>query len=66
MDQKPTIGRIVHYKVDDGGIAPAIITRVHNDDCVNLRIFLDGRPCESRTSVVRGDGRGQWDWPPIK
>lgn len=44
---KPTIGRIVHVFVPpdwNGGsdVAPAIITRVHSDTCVNLRVFYDG------------------------
>lgn len=44
---KPAIGRIVHVLVDPGinngsDVAPAIITRVWSDTCVNLRVLHDG------------------------
>ena len=63
----PTIGRIVHYNAfadEHVKVSPAIITRVHNEECVNLRVFFDGRPSTPMTSVVRGDKLGQWNWPP--
>lgn len=41
-EQKPTVGRIVHFKVSENIVRPAIITRVWNGDCVNLAVFLDG------------------------
>jgi hypothetical protein len=45
--QKPTIGRIVHTRYK-GDPAPAIITRVHSDQVVNLRVMRDASnetPC---------------------
>lgn len=44
---KPSIGRIVHViadpKVNNGSdAAPAMITRVWSDNCVNLRVLHDG------------------------
>lgn len=44
---KPAVGRIVHVlvdpKVNNGSdVAPAIITRVWSDNCVNLRVMHDG------------------------
>ena len=44
---KPAVGRIVHAFVDPAlnngsGIAPAIITRVWNDEMVNVRVLVDG------------------------
>lgn len=69
----PTVGRIVHYKcVDDGEIRPAIVTKVWTEDCVNLLVFLDGSldygkgHTLSFTSVMRGNEKGQWQWPTIK
>lgn len=71
MDQKPSIGRIVHYFVNravkDGQPYPAIITHVFSETCVNLFVFSDATyPFDGqlRSSVVRGDGPGCWDWPP--
>lgn len=43
-EQKPSVGRIVHYvyDTDDASeVRPAIITRVNRDGTVNLRVFLD-------------------------
>lgn len=74
---KPTIGRIVHYRLPQhivgaesaGELRAAIVTRVWNDTCVNLAVFWDGEmvPVEGLparvTSVVQGTGDGQWDWP---
>lgn len=43
---KPSVGRIVLFTVgtEDGPTKtlPAIVTAVHGDICVSLRIFLDG------------------------
>lgn len=74
---KPSIGRIVHFVVDygnEGKIAPAIITQVWSDTCVNLRVFYDGTnhaPSgteEWKTSCAydereKPDPR-TWHWPP--
>lgn len=69
----PSIGRIVHYfpgpeeVVNDRGIMPAMITAVHNENCVNLKIFVDGQGQELwRSSVVQkapGYDTRCWDWP---
>lgn len=45
--QKPSVGRIVHVTVDPrhnngADVAPAVITRVWSDTCVNLRVLHDG------------------------
>lgn len=67
----PTVGRIVHYrpiadefKNNEADLAPAIVVRVWGPDTVNLRIFTDGGEVIWKTSVVQGDGAGQWSWPP--
>jgi len=70
---KPSIGRIVIFHLGDGddGInngsreVAAIVTRVWNDICVNLRLFYDGEGCptEWKTSAELGTQPGQWSWP---
>lgn len=76
-DQKPSIGRIVHFVLPAmrSGPArhrPAVITMVYSDTCVNLRILFDandpeiyGEREDRRKSVVL-DERGEphtWHWP---
>ena len=74
-EQMPTVGRIVHYWTNpkvgyaskDPVCLPAVVTRVWNRDCVNLRVIADGMPdADARlTSVVRSDEPivGFWRWP---
>ena len=57
---KPTVGRIVHVIVDPkqnngSDIAPAVITRVWSDECVNIRILHDG-------PSVPPEGTHRQDW----
>lgn len=67
---KPSIGRIVHYKNTDtekefspaAELAPAIITSVSSDTCVNLAVFRHSW-IDYKSSVLQGPGQGQWDWP---
>ena len=67
----PTIGRTVLYRVAPGDrylrgsdVLPAVIVRVHDSACVNLRVEPD-RPGYSvwKERVVFGAGPGQWSWP---
>lgn len=56
----PSVGRIVHVTVDPkvnngSDIAPAIITRVWSDTCVNLRVLYDG-------PAVPPEGTHRQDW----
>lgn len=73
----PTLsrGRIVLYQVhpdDPPAIRsngaewlPAIVVQPFSDDVANLQVFCDGVPGSSwKTSVQKGDGPGQWMWPP--
>jgi hypothetical protein len=77
--QKPTVGRIVCYTLEDGPnagkVRPAVIVKVWSDTCVNLRVFLDGTNDspdgwslfnEWKTSVLEGQpGENfRWFWPP--
>lgn len=64
---KPSIGRIVHYATADGHVLPAIVTEVHNDTCVNLRVFTDSSENPWHLTSVLFDGHGAaecWRWPP--
>jgi hypothetical protein len=72
--QTPSIGRIVHYRLraqDDAvgpAIAPAIITRIWSERCVNLTVFLADGPPVTRSSVELEDATGsigRWFWPPL-
>ncbi len=73
MDQEPTIGRIVHYVLDNylDEHRPAIIVNVWGTTIVNLQVFTDGRnDVQDRTfwkSSVDYDQefkeRGTWHWP---
>jgi hypothetical protein len=54
MNQKPTVGRIVHFVEPVGDFQEhkaAIITRVHNDTCVNLTVFKCNGALEGKSSV---------------
>lgn len=72
-NQKPSIGRIVHFypgtgdlQMDEAGrrqtAQAAIITRVFSDECVNLNVFTD-MGVVIQTSVLRGVDGYRWDWP---
>ena len=64
---KPTIGRIVIVPVDPArnngaDVAPAVITRVWNDTCINVRVLLDGPDTEWKTSLkLCPDADTMWD-----
>lgn len=73
MDQKPSIGRIVHYrptKAEESNGAPvfaAIITRVWDNEAVNLTVFPDLRAPFMVGTRIRAHDQpdpGQWFWPP--
>lgn len=68
MEQKPSVGRIVHF-FEDVGSEPqaAIITEVFSDDCVNLTIFPSVQPpIVDKTSISKKTEFQKsycWDWP---
>jgi hypothetical protein len=52
----PSLGRIVLFTVpphsnNASDVAPAIITRVWSDTCVNLRVLLDSQSLDWKTSM---------------
>lgn len=64
---EPSIGRIVRYNLKQGIQVPAIVTRVHSSDMVNLRVFYDSPPLDNeefRSSIPKGTASGTWSWPP--
>ncbi len=72
---RPTLGRIVIFHLDEKQSqvmnnnqpdAPAIVTAVWGDECVNLKIIHDGIHNSWRTSATMGDKPGQWSWPVIE
>lgn len=61
--QKPSVGRIVHYHVEDCESLAAIITAVVDDEVVHLCVLApDGMSFQK--NVLFGDGDGRWSWPP--
>lgn len=79
---KPTIGRIVIYYPQKSERellnnyltkAPAIITAVWSDTCINLKVLCDGPFNLWKTSVNKFDSNingtpfteNVWDWPNI-
>ncbi len=75
MEQKPTVGRIVHYhpteaeKQQIGGgntdadPLPAVIVRVWSDTCINLKVLTDGPNDLWITSAMLDGGAHTWEWP---
>lgn len=71
-EPKPSVGRIVHYHFPDNAqsaanngqaIAPAIITAVWSDSCVNLKVLHDEQFNTWKTAVMKGTGPHNWNWP---
>ena len=42
---------------------PAVIVAVWSDECVNLKVNLDGDGEIWKTSINNGNEQGQWNWP---
>ena len=65
MDQKPSIGRIVHF---GEACDAALVVHVWSEETVNLAVFdHNGTGSASRTSVQRVEGESpepsRWHWP---
>lgn len=68
MEQKPTIGRIVHFH-DEGGPYAAIVTAINRDGTLELVTF--GRNSiyfqhnvRSRHADETDNFDNSWSWPP--
>jgi hypothetical protein len=48
---------------EEGTVCPMIVTRAWADGVVNGQVLLDGSDSLWATSVDRGNGPGQWQWP---
>lgn len=72
MDQKPTVGRIVHYQAygTPGGEyasvpRAAIVTQVHSDECVSLCVLNPtGQFFNQSVNYSAEPKPGCWNWPP--
>jgi hypothetical protein len=72
MKMKPSIGRIVHVHNCTYGPAgtpvAAVVTRVVNEEVINVMAFIDGGPAQAlqgiSTSSEPGTGDMYWGWPP--
>lgn len=76
----PTIGRTVIYKTteadrkilrdasgNESQELPAVVVAVWSDDCVNAQVITDSEiGLMRKTSIVKGDGEGEWNWPVIQ
>lgn len=66
---KPTVGRIMHfYRANGEGPLASIVTCVHGDTCVNLRVFGSGGGDWTETSVELTESPSKKHncccWPP--
>lgn len=48
--------------LEAGMACPAIVTDVHGDDCVDLRVIIRGQDAFV-SSAMKGDEPGMWRWP---
>ena len=66
---RPTLGRIVHYRLEDGRVKPAIIVGLHSGTAVDLEVFglLPDVPERFRQAVEEETDtfkKNRWFWPP--
>jgi len=70
-EQKPSIGRIVHFRIHENDVEKAaIVTGIWTDTEVYLTAFpaggspqVWGEPVQ-HSSKVEGYSQPRWDWPP--
>jgi len=58
---KPTVGRIVLFRMATEVVFPAIITKVVNGDTIELEVF-GTMHTKVHYNVLRGDKVFEWDW----
>ena len=69
MQQKPSVGRQVHYQPEESAEPQAAtITRVYSDFTVALTVLPPNAPPYTRDSVSCGPNalepaKGCWNWP---
>ena len=72
MEQKPSIGRIVHYQrwgtpgnELPSEPSPAIIVKVHEDDACDIVVFNpNGQYFNNKCQFSAEPRHGHWNWPP--
>ena len=68
MEQKPSVGRIVHYHSAQGSDPEAaLVLAVHSDVSVNLQTWNANGTGSTRTSITFegvAEGAPFWRWPP--
>lgn len=71
MEQKPSIGRIVHYQAHGSpngqhkpAARPAIISAVISDTEVDVTVFNPTGLFFNRVTLGGPDVPGSWFWPP--
>lgn len=64
-EQKPSIGRIVHYLLDGPESIPAVIIRVEPDGerCLLFVMYVDGY-YTTLAPYSETPALGHWNWPP--
>lgn len=68
-DQKPSIGRIVHFH-EEGGPYAAIVTAINPDGTVELAtlgrnsLYYQHNIPFSGASEGKENSKGTWSWPP--
>lgn len=64
MEQKPTIGRAVHYVEGTQHLA-ATVAYVHSETCINVGGFdVNGQPFAKTSVLYHAEGAsGSWHWP---
>lgn len=72
LPREPRVGDVVIYHVSEHDepntrhnapkILPAVVTAVWGPVCANLKILTDGPVNTWKTSALRGDGPGNWDF----
>lgn len=66
---KPTVGLIVHYfepcdSTKGNGLAPAIVTKVNEDNSIEITVFGNGITREYWVDQAQVYGQpGCWSWP---
>lgn len=64
ITQVPSIGRIVFYTTAQGTERPAIITRVVDDEEVDLTVFNSDGAVPVKNALLDEPGEpGSWSWP---
>jgi hypothetical protein len=67
MEQKPSVGRMVHYVSEQGECQAAVISGVARDDesAVHLHVFDPVVAVNVKYSIQsdQGQGIGTWHWP---